>query len=211
VLINFTTQSSPEDHRIYTSHRIEFDRVIINKLEKYRSHRGFGWSICSLRYFVASKTRDSLISYLASMLIVRQMEGNEDFFEDMGFSGLFETYSITSAIEPRGIEYLEYLYDLLEKPERSGAYALNSQMFASAVRECLDLYLCNPRLLQRRQSSLIDGIPRCIGRLHGYGGCDLGLAPFAIKSAQGERRGRSTYAAGSNCFSWGRRLSASTI
>jgi hypothetical protein len=70
----------------------------------------------------------------------------------MGFAGLLKTHSITSTIEPRGIEYLEYLFDLLEKPERSGAYALSGQMFASAVRDCLDLYLCNRRLLQKRRS-----------------------------------------------------------
>ena len=87
------------------------------------------------------------------MLILAENEGNEEFFEDMGFAGLLETHSITSIIEPRGIQYLEYLYDLLENPKRSGAYALNSQMFANAVRECLELYLCNRRLkFQKRRS-----------------------------------------------------------
>lgn len=86
------------------------------------------------------------------MLILGQNEGNQEFFEDMGFAGLLKTHSITSTIEPRGIEYLEYLCDLLEKPERSGAYTLDGQMFASAVRDCLDFYLCNRRLLQKRRS-----------------------------------------------------------
>jgi hypothetical protein len=126
---------------------------MIDKLKKYGSHHSFRWSICSLRYFIGSKARDSLVPYLASMLILAQNEGNEEFFEDMGFAGLLKTHSITSTIEPRGIQYLEYLYDLLEKPERSGSYALNSQMFANAVRHCLELYLCNRRLeFQKRRS-----------------------------------------------------------
>jgi hypothetical protein len=44
---------------------------------------------------------------------------------------------------------------MLEKPERSGAYALNSEnvcKWRRRVRECLDLYLCNRRRPQRRQS-----------------------------------------------------------
>ena len=87
------------------------------------------------------------------MLIWGQNKGNKEFFEDMGFAGLLKTHSITSTIEPRGIQYLEYLYDLLENPKRSGAYALNSRMFANAVRECLELYLCNRRLkFQKRRS-----------------------------------------------------------
>ena len=126
--------------------------MVIDKLNKYRSYRSFGWSICSLQHFIRSKTRDSLIPYLASMLILGKAEGNEEFFESMGFAGLLKTHSITSTIESRGIKYLKYLYDLLEEPERSGDYTLNGQMFASAVRECLDLYLCNRSFLQKQRS-----------------------------------------------------------
>jgi len=127
--------------------------MIIDKLNKYRSsHRSFGWSICSLRYFTGSKTRQSLIPYLASMLILGKTEGNAEFFENMGFAGLLNTHSITCTIEPRGIKYLEYLYDLLEDPKRSGDCALNGQMFANAVGECLELYLCNRHLLQKQRS-----------------------------------------------------------
>jgi len=87
------------------------------------------------------------------MLILGQHEGDKEFFDDMGFTGLLKTHSITPTIKPRGIQYLEYLHDLLENPEQSGAHALNSQMFANAVRECLELYSCDRQLkIQKRQS-----------------------------------------------------------
>ncbi|KIM37526.1 hypothetical protein M413DRAFT_257021 [Hebeloma cylindrosporum] len=86
------------------------------------------------------------------MLILGQNDGNEEFFEGMGFAGLLKTHSITSTIEPRGIEYLKYLYNLLEEPKRSGIYALNAQTFAGAVMECLSLYLCNRAFFQKRRS-----------------------------------------------------------
>jgi len=54
------------------------------------------------------------------MLILGQHEGDKEFFDDMEFTGLLKTHSITPTIKPRGIQYLEYLYDLLESPERSG-------------------------------------------------------------------------------------------
>jgi len=54
------------------------------------------------------------------MLILGQQEGDKEFFEEMGFAGLLKTHSITSPIEPRGIQHLKYLYDLLESPVRSG-------------------------------------------------------------------------------------------
>lgn len=52
----------------------------------------------------------------------------------------------------------------------------------------------------------LDGIPRCVGRLRGYEGAILDSQPFTNKSAENEKRGLSTYAAGPSrmlLLSWG--------
>ena len=86
---------------------------------------------------------------VASLYLVRQ-QGEEHILDELGFSGVNELSAETAGTE----EFLTYFTELLEDPQRSGTYAFDQQRYATAAKECLQLYLCNRHKFSKGATNL---------------------------------------------------------
>jgi hypothetical protein len=75
---------------------------------------------------------------VAYLYLVRQ-QGEGYLLDDMGFSGIIDVYGWAGGTP----DFLTYLTQLLENPERSGTHVFDQQRYTSAAKECLQLCLCN--------------------------------------------------------------------
>ena len=133
-------QPSPEAYHISQNFQVDFDKVLCNALEKHHSSPGFTLLLGSILQYRNLKQLyvgfpPGLVAYL---YLVRQ-QGKGHILDDMGFSGITETRGGVYGTK----EFLLYFTDLLENPERSGAYAFDRQRCVTAAKECLQLCLCN--------------------------------------------------------------------
>ena len=115
--------------------------MLCNALEKYQSCPGFTLLLGSVLQYTNFTHRfyhypPGLVAFLC---LVRQ-QGEGHILDDTGFSGIAETYH---GGPPGTTEFLNYFIELLENPERSGTLAFDQQRYATAAKECLQLYLCS--------------------------------------------------------------------
>jgi hypothetical protein len=134
-------QPSSEANQIFQTHQVDFDRVLCNVLEKYDSFPGFTLLLGSLFNFTSIKNMSifssppGMIAYLN--LVRRRGEGY--LLDAIGFSGINEAGgSMTGTLD-----FLTYLMELLENPERSGTRVFDQQRYTTAAKECLQLCLCS--------------------------------------------------------------------
>jgi len=114
--------------------------MLCNTLEKHHSSPGFALLLGSILQYRNLEQPCVLFppGLVASLNLVRQ-QGEGHILDDMGFSGITETYGEIGGTR----EFLTYFIDLLENRERSGDYAFDQQRYATAAKECLQLYLCS--------------------------------------------------------------------
>jgi len=107
--------------------------MLCEALEKYYSFPGFTLLLGSL-FHTKLAGKGVLSSHLHLMEVHLYMVhhwGDGHIIEDSGF--------------PRDWDYVDYFVELLESPERSGTHIFDQERYATAAKECLQLYLCSHR------------------------------------------------------------------
>jgi len=133
-------QPFPEVSHIYQTCQADFDRALCSALEKYHSCPGFTVLLGSILRYTKFKHQSPEFSpgLVASLYLLRR-EGEGDILDDMGFSGVISSpYGL-----PGTSEFFTYFEEVLENPERSGTHAFDQHKYATAAKECLQLYLCS--------------------------------------------------------------------
>ena len=122
-----------------------FDRMLCDVLEKYHSFPGFTLLLGSLCQYVSAKQCYTLAAgiVVSSYLIQQQREGHI-----LGTRGLFGDNRIISRngaiyLLLNTPEFFSYLTKFLESSERSRTHIFDQQQYATAAKECLQLYLCS--------------------------------------------------------------------
>ena len=81
----------------------------------------------------------------SSYLVWQQREGH--ILDNTGLFGFFGLdriiYHNQTIYVPSTPEFFGYLTEFLESPERSGTHIFDQKQYATAAKECLQLYLCN--------------------------------------------------------------------
>ena len=121
--------------------------MLCNTVKKYHPFPGFTLLLGSiLQYRNVKQSSDVWFppGLVASLYLFRQ-QGEGHLLDDVGFSGI----SQPNGQEGGTGEFLAHFTELLENPERSGAYAFDQHKYATAANECLQLYLCNHRTFSK--------------------------------------------------------------
>jgi len=133
-------QPSSEAQHIQT-HQMDFDRIICNVLEKYHSFPGFTLLLGSLFPSIEDIKQLNFPPGMVTYLYLVRQRGEGYLLNDIGFSGIIDVQGCGSGTE----EFLTYLTQLLENPERSGTHVFDQQRYTTAAKECLELCLCSYR------------------------------------------------------------------
>ena len=134
--IHSMMQPSSEANQISQTLQVDFDRILCDVLKKYHSFPGFTLLLGSLKNITLHSPPSGMVAYLN--LVRRRGEGY--LLDDMGFSGIDTEVGMFVTGTP---EFLTYLIQLLENPERSGTHVFDQQRYVTAAKECLQLCLCN--------------------------------------------------------------------
>jgi hypothetical protein len=107
--------------------------MLCGGLEKYYSFPGFTLLLGSLFHtkLAGLGTLGSRFHSMEVHLYMIRYWGDGHIIEDSGF--------------PRNSDYAAYFVELLESPERSGTHIFDQKRYATAAKECLQLYLCSHR------------------------------------------------------------------
>ena len=144
--IYYIMQPFPEACHISQTFQAAFDRMLCNVLEKYYSYPGFTPLLGSILQYTNLKPRFSYYpsGLLASLYLVHQ-QGGGPIFDDTGFSGFMDVCSAChgDAKSFSTTEFLTYFMKLLENPKQSGTLAFDQHRYATAAKECLQLWLCS--------------------------------------------------------------------
>ena len=138
--IHSTMQPLSEAHRVSQTLQVDLDRILCDVLEKYHSFPGFALLLGSLLHpiFNTKQLPTFPPGMVASLYLVRH-RGERYILDDIGFSGI----SGINSFVPGTPEFLIYLTQLLENPERSGTQVFDQHRYTAAAKECLQLYLCS--------------------------------------------------------------------
>ena len=107
--------------------------MLCEAVEKYYSFPGFTLLLGSL-FHTKLAGKGVLGSHFHLMEVHLYMIyhwGDGHIIEDSGF--------------PRDWDYADYFVEFLESPERSGTHIFDQERYATAAKECLQLYLCSHR------------------------------------------------------------------
>ena len=138
-------QPSSEAHHIQT-YQIDFDRILCNVLEKYHSFPGFALLLGSLFPSIEDMRRYNLPPGMVTYLYLIRQRGEGYLLDDIGFYGIVDVHGCAGGTQ----EFLTYLTQLLENPERAGTHVFDQQRYTTAAKECLQLCLCNYRDFSKR-------------------------------------------------------------
>jgi hypothetical protein len=135
---------SEADYICRTLHA-HFDRILCDALEKYHSFPGFTLLLGSLCQYVSTKQPHTLVSGIVVSSYLIQQRGEGRTLDYRGSFGANRTISRNGAIYLllNTPEFFSYLTKFLESPERSGTHIFDQQQYATAAKECLQLYLCS--------------------------------------------------------------------
>ena len=132
-------QPSPEADHTWRTFQADFDRMLCNVLEKYHSWPGLTILLGSILGYRNLQHGSTFLSgMVASVYLVRQ-QGEGHILDDMGFPEGYSSLFYVEATE----RFWTYFIELLEDPERSGTHAFDQERYATAAKECLQLYLCS--------------------------------------------------------------------
>jgi len=107
--------------------------MLCEALEKYYSFPGFNFLLGNLFHTKLAGLRAlrSRFHFMEVHLYMIRHWGDGHIIEDSGF--------------PHYSDYAVYFVELLESPERSGTYIFDQKRYATAAKECLQMYLCSHR------------------------------------------------------------------
>ena len=132
-------QPSSEVNNVSQTLQVDFDRILCNILEKYHSFPGFTLLLGSLFPYIGDIKKLNFPPGMVAYLSLVRQRGEGYFLDDIRFSGIEEVHG-----DVRGTkEFLTYLTQLLENPERSGTHFFDQQRYATAAKECMQLCLCS--------------------------------------------------------------------
>jgi len=142
-------QLPSEVHHISQTHEVDFDRILCNALEGYHSLPGFNLLLGGLLQFIMHIKQQhfyppGMVAYLC--LVCWQGEGY--IFDDIGFCGIGAPDLQVGFISGT-LQFLLYLRQLLENPERAGTHVFDQHRYKTAARECLQLCLCSHRYFSK--------------------------------------------------------------
>jgi len=114
--------------------------MLYNALEKHHSSPGFTLLLGYILQYTNFKPLLFFFPFglVASLYLVRQ-QGEGHILDDMGVSGIRQANAVMGGT----LEFLFYFIEFLENPERSGTHSFDQHRYATAAKECLQLYLCN--------------------------------------------------------------------
>ena len=127
-------------HHISQTLRVDFDRILCDVLAKYHAFPGFALLLGGLLQSIINTNQLTMFppGMVAFLYLVRQRQEGY-ILDDIGFSGVLGSNSCVPATP----EFLTYLSQLLETPERSGTHFFDQQRYTAAAVECLQLCLCS--------------------------------------------------------------------
>jgi hypothetical protein len=125
---------SEADHICQTL-QVHFDSMLCNVLEKYYSFPGFTLLLGGLCQYVGAKQPYTLGAGIVASLSLIQKHREGHIFDDIGF---YDIHRLRGAPQ-----HITYFIELLESPERSEAHIFDQKRYATAAKECLQLYLCS--------------------------------------------------------------------
>jgi len=124
--------------------QVDFDTMLRNILLKYHPFPGLALLLGGLLRYRNAGGYTSLPEITASLYLGRQ-RGEGYIFNDIGLFGLlnvmFNRWSLKQTVGTP--QFLSYLAEFLENPERSDAHVFDQQKYATASKECFQLCLCN--------------------------------------------------------------------
>ena len=94
---------------------------------------------------MSTKQPHTLVAGIVVSSYLIQQRGERRTLDDRGLFGANRTISRNGAIYLllNTPEFFSYLTKYLESPERSGTHIFDQQQYATAAKECLQLYLCS--------------------------------------------------------------------
>jgi len=136
----YMMQPFPEAELISQTFRANFDKVLCDSLEKYRSCPGFSLLLGSITQYTNLRRHPLLVPPgMVAYLYLDHQQGQGHILDDTGLSGIYTPTIETSGTE----EFLTYFIELLENPERSETNAFDQHGYVIAAKECLELCLCS--------------------------------------------------------------------
>ena len=135
-------QPISEPYRISQTLQVEFDRILCDVLEKYHSFPGFTLLLGGLLEFTMNiKQRHTYPPAMEAYLRLVRGRGEGYILDDMGLREIVAIYGSKLGVS----EFITYLTQLLENPERAGTLVFDQQKYTTAAKECLQLCLCSYR------------------------------------------------------------------
>ena len=126
----------PDANHIYQTFQADFDRFLCSALEKCHSIPGFALLLASILH----PSFHFPPGLIGSLYLLHQ-KGHGDIFDEIGFSAVLSSHKRICGT----LEFFIYFIQLLGNPERSGSHAFDQHRYATAAKECLQLFLCNHR------------------------------------------------------------------
>jgi hypothetical protein len=141
----FIIQPFPEADHICQTLQVHFNRMLCNVLEKYHSSPGFTLLLGGLCQYVGAKQPYTLGAGMVASSYLIQQQGEGHILENRGFFGAYGVISNLKDIYfiPGTKEFFSYLTGFLKNSEHSGTYFFDQKHYATAAKECLQLYLCS--------------------------------------------------------------------
>jgi hypothetical protein len=139
--IHYMIQATSEADHIFRTLQVDFDRILSNVLEKYHTFPGFTLLLGGLLQFIINiKPQDTYPPGMVAYLCLVRRQGEGYILDDIGFRGINGSRATLGTPE-----FLTYLTQLLENPERAGTRVFDQQRYTTAAKECLQLCLCSCR------------------------------------------------------------------
>jgi hypothetical protein len=133
-------QPTSEGDHISRTLQADFDRTLCNILEKYHTIPGVTLLLGGLLQFIMNIKQQHIYppGMVAYLYLVRE-RGEGYILDDIGF------FSVHGLARQSTHQFLTYLTQLLENPERSGTHGFDQQRYTAAAKECLQLCLFSHR------------------------------------------------------------------
>ena len=145
-LIDPMKQLAEADH-ILQAVRFNCDKMLRNTIAKYHSLPGFALFLAGLLQHARTDTGgvETFFPAIVTSLYLGRRRGEGFIFDETELSALLNSRPQGKMCTTGTLEFLAYFAELLEDPERSKTHFFDSQSYATASKECLQLCLSNHR------------------------------------------------------------------
>ena len=153
-------QPSSIAHRVFQTLQVDLDRILCDVLEKYYSFPGVTLLLGSFLHRIITIKQTPLFppGMVASLYLLRQ-RGEGHILDAIGLSGIVGINSFSN----RTAEFLTYLSQLLENPERAGTCIFDQQRYTAPPKSACSYTCVAIPIFRREPRSLAVGIGNCVG------------------------------------------------